>query len=84
MTTKLIIKIVFLEIAKIKKMNLSLFWVALGSSWGHFWHIGVTLNDFGLTLDPLCDHLLTLVGPSWAYKQLITENVHGTRATGVF
>ena len=47
-------------------------------------HMWVTLNDFGLTLDPLCGHLLTLVGPSWAYKQLIIENVHGTRATSEF
>ena len=34
-------------------------------------HMWVTLNDFGLTLEPLCGHLLTFVGPSWAYKQLI-------------
>ena len=32
---------------------------------------GVTLNDFGLTLAPLCGHLLTCVGPSWAYKKHI-------------
>ena len=32
---------------------------------------GVALNDFGLTLAPLCGHLLALVGPNWAYKQQI-------------
>ena len=32
---------------------------------------GVTLNDFGLALAPLCGHLLTFVGSSGAYKQLI-------------
>ena len=52
-------------------VNLSLPQVALGSYWGHFLHIGVTLNDCGLTLVPLCGHLLALVGPSWAYKQQI-------------
>ena len=34
-------------------------------------HMWVTLNDFGLTLEPLCGHLLTFVGPSWAYKHLV-------------
>ena len=32
--------------------------------WGHFWHMKVTLNDSGLTLAPLCGHLLTFVGPN--------------------
>ena len=30
---------------------------------------GVTLNDFGLTLAPLCGHLLTFVGSNGASKQ---------------
>ena len=45
-------------------------------------HMWVTLNDFGLTLEPLCGRLLTFVGPSWAYKQHIHTFTSVLKAQG--